>query len=170
MRSWCKSPAAISYRIRDGQAIAGGVLRYLTAARPLGGKKRKGETPTGELSTSSTVIHPTSRRARELVEGCCSFTGHSNCSTAGPYACACKFHTSVQQCTGCYCWVKCKNKGRLTRPIANIFVPTGDIGGRGRGRGKGREGRCERLQGPEGGRGERRQRRKEERKKTWEET
>ena len=35
------------------------------------------------------------------------------------------------------------------RPIADIFVPTGDIGGRGRG--QERVGRGEQPQGPEGG-------------------
>ena len=43
----CKSPATISNRIRDGRAMASGVSRSTTAAGPLGGQKRKGETPTG---------------------------------------------------------------------------------------------------------------------------
>ena len=43
-------------------------------------------------------------------------------------------------------------RNNSARPIANIFAPTGEIGGRGRG-GEGREGRGERPQGPEGGRG-----------------
>ena len=41
----------------------------------------------------------------------------------------------------------------LARPIADIFVPTGDIGDRGQG--KEREGRGKHLQGPAEGGGER---------------
>ena len=46
-------------------------------------------------------------------------------------------------------------------PIDNIFVPSGDIGSRGRG--KERKGRGEWLQGPAGGRGEKIQIRRMER-------
>ena len=47
------------------------------------------------------------------------------------------------------------------RPISDIFVPTGDIGGWGRG--KGRVGQGERSQGPEGGMRDKRRRWREER-------
>ena len=47
------------------------------------------------------------------------------------------------------------------RPIADIFVPTGDIGGRGRG--KGRAGRGNQPQGTKGGREDKCQRMREER-------
>ena len=100
--SWCKNPAAISNWIRDGQAMAGGVSIYLTAAGPLGGQKRKGETPTGEFGTNSTVSR-SSRQAREMVERCCSFTRHSGCSTTGPSARACTCQNAGRQCTGCHC-------------------------------------------------------------------
>ena len=45
--SWCESPSAISDWSRDGRAMSGGMSKLVTAARPSGGKKRKGETPTG---------------------------------------------------------------------------------------------------------------------------
>ena len=73
--SWCENPAAISNWIRDVKAMAGGVLRYSTAAGPSGGRKRKGETPTWDLDTGSTVSCPI-RRVREMVERCCSCTQH----------------------------------------------------------------------------------------------
>ena len=53
--SWWESLAEISNWSRDYQAMAGGVSRYSTAIGPLGGRKRKGETPTGEFGTSSMV-------------------------------------------------------------------------------------------------------------------
>ena len=112
MSSWCESPTAISDRSRDGRAMAGGVLRSATAAGPSGGQKRKGETPTGEFGIVSTVSR-TIRRAREMVERCCSCTRHSTCSTTFLSARECEFRNSGRQCTGCYCWGKCKNKGRL---------------------------------------------------------
>ena len=48
-----------------------------------------------------------------MVKWCCSCTRHSTCSTTGPSAPACEFCNTERQCTGCYCWGKCKNKGRL---------------------------------------------------------
>ena len=60
----------------------------------------------------STVSCPR-RRAREMVERCCSFTRHLNCSTTGPSARACECRNLGRQCTECYCWEECKNKGRL---------------------------------------------------------
>ena len=45
--SRCESPAAISDQSRDVQALAGGVSQSATASGPSGGRKRKGETPTG---------------------------------------------------------------------------------------------------------------------------
>ena len=110
--SQCESPAAIYDRSRDGQATARGVLRSATAARPSGGQNRKGETPTGDFGIVSTVSCP-SRRAREMVERCCSCTQHSTCSTTVPCARACKCRNTQKQYTGCYCWGKCKNKGRF---------------------------------------------------------
>ena len=49
LSSQLESPAAVSNRIRDGRAMDGGVSGYSTAASSSGGKKRKGETPTGGL-------------------------------------------------------------------------------------------------------------------------
>ena len=60
--------------------MSGGMSGYLTAARPSGGRKRKGETPIEEFGTGSTVSCPTIRRFRELVEQCYSCTRHSNYS------------------------------------------------------------------------------------------
>ena len=111
----CESPSAISDRSRGGRAMAGGMSRYSTAARPSGGRKSKGETPTGEFGTGSTVSR-SSRRVRKLVEKCCSCTRHLTCSTTGPSNRECKCRNAGQQCTGCYCWGKCKNKGQLMPP------------------------------------------------------
>ena len=109
----CESPAAISDRGRDGQAVAGGVSGYSMAAGPSGGRKRKGETPMEGFGIGSTVSRSTSRRIRELVKRCCSCTRHSTCSTTGPSACACECHNAGRRYSGCYCWGRCKNRGRL---------------------------------------------------------
>ena len=74
--SRCESPTAIYDQSRDSRAMAGGVLRYLTAAEPSGGQKRKRETPTEEFGTGSTVSRQI-RRVGEPVERCCSCTWHS---------------------------------------------------------------------------------------------
>ena len=108
----CENPAMISDWIRDGRAMAGGVSRSATAAKPSGGRKRKGETPTGGFGMVSTVSCP-SRQARETVERCCNCTRHSTCSTTGPSARASGCRNSGWQCTGCYFWWRCKNWGRL---------------------------------------------------------
>ena len=109
---WCKSPDAISDWRRDRRAMARGVSSYLTVAGPSGEEKRKGGTPTGEFRTSSTVSY-SSQQAREMVKQCCNCTRHSTCSTTGPSARASKCRNAGRQCTGCYCWGKCQNKGRL---------------------------------------------------------
>ena len=162
-------------------------MRYSTATRPSGGRKQKGETPTGEFITGSMVSLPTSRRSQDLVERCCSCTRHSNYSTKGPSTCVCKCRNASRKCNGGSCWGRCKNRGRLLASpttargllglfqrgadlpatgqcdclIANTFVPKGNIGGLGRG--KGRKGRGERPQGTRGGRGGKRRRAREER-------
>ena len=82
------------------------------ATRPSGGQKRKRETPMGEFGTISTVSC-SSRQDREMVKRCCSCTPHLTCSTTGPSARACKCCNTGRQCTGCYYWGKCRNKGRL---------------------------------------------------------
>ena len=46
---------------------------------------------------------------------CCSCTWHSTCSTTVLSARACEFSNAGQKFTGCYCWQRCKNKGRLMR-------------------------------------------------------
>ena len=113
--------------------MAGGMLGYPTAAGPLGGQKRKGETPTEGFGIGSTVSRPTSRRVRDLAERCCSCTRHSNCSTTGPFACACECHNAGQQCTGCYCWGRCKNRGQLmqspttARDLLGVFLQGADL-------------------------------------------
>ena len=111
--------------------MAGGMSRYLTAAGPPGGRKRKGETPTGEFVTGSTVSC-SSRWVRELVERCCSCTWNLTCSTTGPSAKACECRNAGRKCTGCYCWGKCKNKGQLMsspttmRGLLGIFPRVAD--------------------------------------------
>ena len=92
--------------------MTGGMSKLSTAAGPSGGRKRKGETPMGEFGTSST-LNRSIRRAREMVKRCCSCIRHSTCSTKGPSARACECRNAGRQCTGCYCWGKCRNKGRL---------------------------------------------------------
>ena len=92
--------------------MAGGMSQSATAAGPSGGRKRKGETPTGGFSIFSTVSHPI-QQAQEMVEWCCSCTRHSACATTGPSKRACECRNAGRQCTGCYCWGDCKNKGRL---------------------------------------------------------
>ena len=61
----------------------------------------------------STVIRPSSRQVHEMVERCCSCTWHSIYSTTGPSARACKCCNAGRQCTGCYCRVRCKNRGQM---------------------------------------------------------
>ena len=112
--------------------MACGVSRYSMAAGPSGGQKSKGETPTEEFVTGSTVSRP-SRRVQELFKRCCSCTRHSTCSTTGTSAHVCECHNAGQQCTGCYCWGKCRNKGRLmsspttTRGLLGIFPRGPDL-------------------------------------------
>ena len=158
--------------------MAGGLSGYLMTAGSSGERKRKGETPMGGFGIVSTVSRPSVRRVRKLVKRCCRFTRHSTCSTTGPSARLCKFRNSGRQCTRCYCWESCKNKGRLMPsltmvrgpartlpalhrptysrpvcltpacPVTKIFVPTGDIDGRGQGRRlAGRRGRMQETEG-----------------------
>ena len=111
--------------------MAGRASRSATEAGPLGGRKRKGETPMEEFGIVSMVCRP-SRRAQDTVERCCSCTRHSTCSTTGPSVRACKCRNAGRQCKGCYCWGKCKNKGRLmpsptiTRGILGHFPRDAD--------------------------------------------
>ena len=93
--------------------MSSGVSGDSTAAGPSGGRKRKGETPTEGFGIGSTVVRPKSRQVLELVDQCCSCTQDLTCSTTGPSDCACECHNAVRQCSGCYCWGRCKNWGRL---------------------------------------------------------
>ena len=105
---------------------------HARATGPSGGQKRKGETPTGEFGTSSTLSH-FSRRDQEMVERCCSCTRNSTCSTTGPSSRACECRNAGRQCTGCYCWGKCRDKGRLmpspttTQDLLGIFPRGADL-------------------------------------------
>ena len=81
--------------------------------RVIGRAKKEGRNSYEGFGIGSTVSCPYSRRVCELVERCCSCTRHSTCSTAGPSACACKCRNAGQQCNRCYCWGRCKNRGRL---------------------------------------------------------
>ena len=80
--------------------------------RAIGRAKKEGTNSYGGFSTVSTVSPP-SRRARETVERGCSCTWHSTCSTSGLSAQACECRNAGRQCTGCYCWGRCKNWVRL---------------------------------------------------------
>ena len=78
----------------------------------IGRPKKEGINYYSGFGISSTVSCP-SQRSREMVERCCSCTRHSTCYTTGLSALACECRNAERQCTGCYCWGKCKNKGRL---------------------------------------------------------
>ena len=103
----------ISNQSRDGRDMAGGVSGYPTAASSPGGQKQKREDPTGGSGIGSTVSCPSSRRVCDLVMRCCSCTRNLTCSSTGPYARACECCNAVRQCTWCYCWGRCNNRGRL---------------------------------------------------------
>ena len=98
---------------RDGQAMAGGVPGYSTTAGSLGEQERKRETPMGGFVICSTVSSPSSRQVRKPVKWFCSCTQNSTCSTTGPSARACECRNAGQQCTECYCWGRCKNRGMI---------------------------------------------------------
>ena len=100
--------------------MAGGVLQLATGAGSSEGRKRKGETPTGGFGNVSTVSRP-SRQAQDTVEHCCSCTRYSNCSTTGPSARACECRNAGWRCTGCYCWRRSKNRGRLMPSSTNTW-------------------------------------------------
>ena len=84
-----------------------------------------------EFSIGYTVSIP-SIRVRELVKRCCSCTWHLTCSTTLLSARTCECCNAGRQCTGCYCWGKCKNKGQLmpspttTRGLMGIFPQGAD--------------------------------------------
>ena len=73
----------------------------------------EGKNPTGGFVIYPTVSRPYSRRIRDLVERCCSFSRQFTCSTAGLSAGACECRNAGWKCTGCYCWDRCKNRGRI---------------------------------------------------------
>ena len=77
---------------------------------------REGKKVREKLLRGSGIVSTvsrSSRRARETVERCCSCTRHLTCSTSGLSARACECRNAGRQCTGCYCWGRCKNRGRL---------------------------------------------------------
>ena len=74
--------------------------------------KKEGRNSYGGFGNVYTVSRP-SRRAREMVERCCMGTRHLTCSTLVPSARECECRNAGRQCTGCYCWGKCKNRGQL---------------------------------------------------------
>ena len=80
--------------------------------RAIGRAKKEWKNVYGGFGISSMVSRP-SQRAHEMVYRCCSCTWHSTCSTTGPSVRACKCRNAGRQCTGCYCWDKLRNKGRL---------------------------------------------------------
>ena len=79
----------------------------------IGRAKMEGRNSYGGFSIGSTESRQYSRRVSEPVERCCSCIWHSACFTTGLSARACKFRNAGRQCTGCYCWGRCKNRGRL---------------------------------------------------------
>ena len=56
---------------------------------------------------------PSFIRSQEMFKWYCSCIRHLTCSSTGTSVRACEFRNSGRQCTGCYCWGRCKNKGRL---------------------------------------------------------
>ena len=80
--------------------------------RAIGRTKTEGRNSYGGFGNVSTVSRP-SQRVRETFKRCCSCTRHSTCSTTGPSTRVCECRNAGQQCTGCYCWGRCKNWGRL---------------------------------------------------------
>ena len=46
-----------------------------------------------------------------MVDRFCSYTRHLKCSTTNPSARLCECRNAGRQCTGCYCWGNCKDKG-----------------------------------------------------------
>ena len=76
---------------KDGQAMAGSVLNFSTAAGSLGGQKSKGETPTYGGGTSFTIICPPFCQDREQVKWYCSYTRHWTFYAKGPseWVCGC---------------------------------------------------------------------------------
>ena len=163
--------------------MSGVVSRFLTAAEPSGGRKRKGETPTGEFGTSSTVSR-SSQQAQEMVKLCCTLHPALDLLHHRPVRASMQMLQSWMAVHGVLMLGQVLKQGAAyaipynyarptgdfptgrgparqqpthdypSCPIADIFLLTGNIGGRGRG--QEREGRGERLQGPEGGRKKRR--------------
>ena len=152
-------------------------VRLSVVSRVVGRVIKEGRNSYRGFVICSTVSSLSSRQISKPVERCCSCTRHSKCSTAGLSARVCKCRNTGRQCTGCYCWGQCKNRGRLIpsptttrgllghflrgadppatnqcasppfRMTASIFVLTGNIGGQSRG--NGREGQSGRTQEPE---------------------
>ena len=105
----CRFPSPFSERTWDSQAMDGSASSSRMAAKPSGGRKRKGKTPTG-----FSGIHSTSKwsgQARRCVDRCCNCTRHSTCLTLGLSARACYCRNAQFQCTDCVCWRQCKNRG-----------------------------------------------------------
>ena len=87
-------------------------VEILDGSRAIGRAKKGGRNSYGEFGTGST-LSCSSRRVQELVEWCCSCTQNSTCSTTVLSTRSCECRNAGWQCTGCYFWGKCKNKGRL---------------------------------------------------------
>ena len=88
-------------------------VRLSDGGRFIGRAKKEGKNSYGGFGISSTVIRLSVRRVRKLVERCCSCTWHSTCSTTGPSAQVCECGNAGRKCTGCYCWGRRKNRGRI---------------------------------------------------------
>ena len=78
--------------------------------------KKEGRKSYVGFSICSTLSRPSRRQVHEPVDQCFSCTRHLTCSTVGPSARECEYRNAGRQCTGCYCWGRCKNKGRLMPP------------------------------------------------------
>ena len=94
-----------SYGLRRVRLSDGG--RFIRRA------KKEGENSYGGFGISSTVIRLSVTRFRKLFESCCSCTWHSTCSIAGPSARVCECGNAGRKCTGCYCWDRRNNRGRI---------------------------------------------------------
>ena len=79
------------------------------------------------------ISRPSVRRVHKPVKQCFSCTQHLTCSTTGPSTRVCKCCNSGWQCTGCYCWGRCNNRGWLmpspttARSLPGHFLRIADL-------------------------------------------
>ena len=82
--SQCRFRSLFYERTQDARDMDVSASSSRTAAKPSGGRKRKGKTPTGVCGINSTG--KLAGRACCQVDWCCNCTRHSTCLTLGPSA------------------------------------------------------------------------------------